>query len=304
MRAKKYTKEEIKAFKPEDKFVEELVVPLLWTIAVTPAKAYLFDIDGVLTNPEAKGVEQKAIFDELIKRLNRKNPLGLNTGRSLEFIIEQVLEPLEVRLKRKNLLQNIFAVGEKGAAWITYNEDNTRVVNIDKSISVPQEVQNEIRELVDKPLYNNIMFYDETKKTMASTELRSGKTILQFQEPQRQLVIELRELLTRHGLQGQFRVDPTRIATDVESIHVGKALGAKRFVELLDERSIKPEEYIGFGDSSSDYEMYEELLRLRKNVRFVFVGGKEHLVGKPQEGVILTKQHVDLGTLEFLQSEN
>ena len=90
---------------------------------------------------------------------------------------------------------------------------------------------------------------------------------------------------------------------DLENKQVGKALGTRKFIELLGGMGIKPQEYICFGDSASDYEMFEELSRLGKKSQFVFVGGKEHLTGeKKLSSVTFTDQLVDKGTLEYLQS--
>lgn len=268
-----------------------------------PLKAYLFDVDGVLTNPEVKKVEQLKIFDELEKRLEIGYPVGLNTGRSLKFIIEQILKPLEKRVTNKLLFQKLFAIGEKGGTWIYYDKSGLQKVKIDKNVSIPKEIQNKVQILINTTRYSDVMFYDETKKTMISVELKHGRKIAEFQEPQNRLVDELKTILMDLGLDNKFKVDPTRIATDVENIYVGKGLGARKFIDLLQEKNIHPQEYLGFGDSTSDYDMFEELQRLGKRAKFVFVGDKKHLVGKPQKGVLYTDQPVDKGTLTFLQAE-
>jgi len=273
-----------------------------------PRIAYLFDVDGVLTDPEAKKVNHSQIFNQLIKRLQRKEPVGLNTGRSLEFMTEHVLNHLEAMVSDKKLLRNIFAVGEKGAAWITYDDKGKRSTHVDKDISVPHKIQNEVREMVSQPQYADTMFYDETKLTMVSVELlprenRPGKSFIDFQTAQKQLNTDLQNLIFKHHLDSSLKVDPTRIATDLENKHVGKALGVRKYIELLHCRGIEPDAYLSFGDSTSDYDMHEELLRLGKKSQFVFVGGREHLRGKSEEGVIFTDKHVDEGTLEFLEKE-
>jgi len=267
-------------------------------------RAYLFDVDGVLTSPEAKRVEQAEIFDQLAKRLLGGHPVGLNTGRALEFVIEEVLQPLEKKLDGNPLLQNLFAIGEKGATWITYNEKNQRIAVVDASISVPKELQQDVKELVSQPPYADVMFCDETKKTMLTVELLSGKTIAEFEEPQRMLTEALKQLLLKHNLVDTLKIDAGHIATDIENKYVGKNLGAKRFVDLLEEKGLHPEEYRGFGDSRSDYDMYAELKKMGKKAVFVFVGRERALLGKSLEGVIFTAQPDDKGTLEFLQNED
>lgn len=268
-----------------------------------PQTAWLFDIDGVLTDPEIKRVTLPGIFNELVSRLKKGEPIGLNTGRSLDFIITQILNPLELVIMDKNLLCNIIAVGEKGAAWIMYDASGEKTIHQDPSVCVPRELQIAIRELVSKPPYSETMFYDETKRTMISIELKEGKTIAEFKNSQQALKKALQVILSDKHLENDMRIDPTRIATDVESKYVGKALGARKFIELLNEKGVSPERYIGFGDSVSDYEMFEELIRLGKKSQFVFVGGREHLIGKKDLALVeFTKELVDKGTLQYLKS--
>lgn len=44
--------------------------------------AYLFDVDGVLTDPVEKRVDREEIFSEIISRLQSGQPVAFNTGRS------------------------------------------------------------------------------------------------------------------------------------------------------------------------------------------------------------------------------
>jgi hydroxymethylpyrimidine pyrophosphatase-like HAD family hydrolase len=267
-----------------------------------PRFAWLFDIDGVLTDPEAKRITKPEIFDELASRLQKGEPLGFNTGRSTDFIIKAVLNPLEERIgANRILLQNLFAVGEKGGVWIKYDTNGSRETHIDEQFKIPQILKEEVKKLVSQPPYSEMMFYDETKQTMISIELNSGKKIEEFKTIQQQLSEAVNGVILQLNLLDNYRVEPARIAIDIENKLVGKALGAKKFVSLLQERKIDPEEYICFGDTASDYDMYKELRNLEKKSQLVFVGGREQLTDKDLEGVTFTWQRDDKGTLEYLQ---
>ena len=81
------------------------------------------------------------------------------------------------------------------------------------------------------------------------------------------------ELMARHGLgvvrldhhapdsddQVDYRVDPTIISTDIESVRLGKDLGASRAVELLAAQGITPLAWRTVGDSRTDYAMADWL---------------------------------------------
>lgn len=274
-----------------------------------PRTAWLFDIDGVITDPEQKRIKHLEIIDEIISRLQKGEPVAGNTGRSLNFVSERLLDLLEQKLQKQgletSLLHNIYITGEKGGTWLLYDENGARERYVNSSLATPEfkKMQEEVRRLVQAG-FSDSMFFDETKQTMISVEINDGKTIKDFPPRQAELAPLLQALLVQHNLGNAFRVDTTRIAIDVENQELGKALGARQFVELLRERGVEPEQFKAFGDSASDYEMAEELHRLGLSVEFVFVGGKELLRGKNTElfPITFTPGHCDEGTIEYLKA--
>lgn len=272
----------------------------------TPRHAYLFDVDGVLTNPQTKRIEEPALLQEIIKRLARNEPVCLNTGRSIAFM-ENILTQIEPQLEPR-ARKNLFTAAEKGAASIVYDDSGSRITRVDESMRIPEQIQEEARALAASAPYTETMFYDETKQTMVSIELKDPQHLKErsfedFKKAQVQLVQGLRRIVERHGLQHSLRVVPARIATDVENIRAGKSLGARAFVAYLKERNIAPRTFVSFGDDVQDLDMHEELRALGKDSQFVFVGDREQIAGRSVEGIYFTEQPVDKGTLEFLQKE-
>lgn len=268
----------------------------------TVDRAWLFDVDGVITHPEQKKVTEPEIFKQIIKRLMSGEPVALVTGRSLTWMAQRVIDPLIAKVEDKSLLRNFFGVGEKGGVWVTFDSDGNKQETIDQNVSVPQFLQDEIREIVESR-YADTMFFDNSKKTMISTEMRDDITVNQFQEPQRQLTKELQNLLQKHDLADSFNVDPTRIATDVENKHVGKALGSQKVLEWLKDIRIKPKNFVAFGDSKSDVPMAQHVHDQGFSVTLVFVGGSHLLEGQDHQfPVIFTQGLCEKGTLEYLRS--
>jgi len=264
----------------------------------------IFDVDGVLTHPSEKKVTEHGLFSQFIKRLEAGEPLILNTGRAVDFMVKRILEPLEQLVADKKLLKNLFAIGEKGAVSVQYNNIGERTEYVDQSISVPESLQIEARQIVERK-FSDIAFYDATKKTMISIEMLDGLSVDEFRKKQGDLNIELKELLTRHGLTAEYKVDPSRIATDVENNHVGKGLGVQKALKWLAEQKIKPEQFITFGDSPSDVAMADELHQRGLPVEFVFVGEKILLAGKKLEfPVTYTVEQCEGGTMEYLKNLN
>lgn len=263
---------------------------------LTPENAWLFDVDGVITNPTEKTVTEPEILDKIIKRLLIREPIGLNTGRSIDFVCEQVLKPLEDRIEDKRILDGIIAIGEKGGAWITY-VNGERIEEIDEDIKVPEDLQEAVKSLIESEFWET-MFYDETKKTMISTEMKKGMNLDAYHEEQKILTELFKKLLEKRGLL-ELKIDPTTIATDIENRHVGKALGSKKFLEILKDRNVNPANITAFGDSSSDFDMLDPLRESGIPTVFVFVGKDTS-----REDIVRTNEHYDKGTLEYLKAQD
>ena len=88
-----------------------------------------------------------------------------------------------------------------------------------------------------------------------------------------------------------YRVDPTIISTDIESVRLGKDLGASRAVELLAAQGITPQAWRTVGDSRTDYAMADWLHHNDHAVKHVDVRPADGVPNKPYP--VLTAE--DLG---------
>src|SRR5205807_2266572 len=149
------------------------------------------------------------------------------------------------------------------------------------------------------------MFPGEEKEAMISPQFKPGADFVQYKADQERLVDELQAMLQRYGLADQFKVDPTRIATDVEDKRLGKALGSQQVLAWLKEQGLQPEYFITFGDSKSDVGMAEEIYRHGFPVELVFVGGKEQLQSIQLPFLItFTQAFCEKGTVEYLKNKH
>lgn len=264
--------------------------------------AWIFDVDGVITNPSEKRITEPEILDQIIKRLENGEPVALNTGRSLVWMIDRVINPLIEKVKDKKILQNLSAVGEKGGIRVEFDENGQMQQYKDESISVPQALQEKVRKLITDE-FSESMFYDATKETMISTEMKDGYPVDGYTKQQQGLNIKLQGLVDQEGLAEQLKVDPTTIATDIENKFVGKGFAVKRIIEWVKRKGIIPQRYIAFGDSfSSDMPMAQEIHSQRLPVEFVYAG-KENIDTTAFPFTIhQTKAKFEKGTLEFLKA--
>lgn len=280
----------------EDEMVRTGLIPETRTTVDT---AYLFDVDGVLSDPREKRVTEEGIYTSVIERLQRGEPVGLNTGRSTEWMEERIIRPILEKIQDKSVLANFVAIGEKGGTWITFDEQGNMHHGRAQAISVPEDLNERARRLVEEK-YGDSMFFDATKETMISIEMHDGYDLAEFTRRQAQLTEELVQILSETGQEKIYKVDPTTIATDIESPHVGKALGADRFLQFLTDRDIKPVQFKAFGDSASDLEMADELERKGRQVDFVYVGDRAKLGNVTKDYPIEYVGGFSQGTLEYL----
>ncbi|MDQ6754206.1 MAG: hypothetical protein M3017_12585 [Actinomycetota bacterium] len=286
----------------------------------SPALALLLDVDGPVASPVTRMV-RPGIITDLVALAAAGIPIIFNTGRSDTFIREQVMEPMLAAGMPEGMV--VHAICEKGAVWFSFTSDGAGPIRVDRSLAVPAAYGEDIRALVAED-YADHMFFDDTKRAMVSVEQRVDISNEDYRDEQRRFDAKALELMTRHGLAvvlldhhalvgasagqpsgGQpaqpgdaddagpagFRVDPTIISTDIESVRLGKDLGASRAVELLAAQRITPCAWRTVGDSRTDYAMADWLHHNDHEVAHVDVRPADGVPVKPYR--ILTA--ADLG---------
>jgi hypothetical protein len=268
-----------------------------------PPLALLLDVDGPVASPLTRTV-QPGIIADLLALAAAGIPVIFNTGRSDTFIREQVMEPMIAAGMPAGLV--IHAICEKGAVWFSYTAAGAGPVHVDRELAVPQAFGDDVRRLVAED-YSTHMFYDETKRAMVSVEQHIAVSSADYFDEQALFDADAMDLMGRHGLgvvrldhhapnsddQIDYRVDPTIISTDIESVRLGKDLGASRAVELLATQGITPLAWRTMGDSRTDYAMADWLHHHEHQVKHVDVRPADGVPVKPY--AVLTAADLGLG---------
>jgi hypothetical protein len=145
-------------------------------------------------------------------------------------------------------------------------------VQVDPGLAMPADFAAEVDALVTSE-YADLVFFDHTKRAMVSVEQLTSVPSATYLARQREFDERAMEALARRGAgvrrlddvrpdaagAVQWRVDPTIISTDIESVRLGKDLGAERALELLAEDGELPLAWRTVGDSRSDYAMADWL---------------------------------------------
>lgn len=266
----------------------------------TVNSAWIFDVDGVITNPETKRVSDPKIYDEIIKRLQKKEPVALVTGRAHKWIIDRVVIEIENRIKDKHLLDNFFISEEFGGSYSIY-ENGVRKDFVNEPLSMSSEIPFEVKKIVEDK-FSDSMFIDPDKKTMVSIEMKDNFPVEEFKSFQDKLVAEIQEIVNRYDKEHQLEIHEDTIATNIRNKKSNKRNAAKQMLEWLLSKGIKPQKYLVFGDTTGDKEIAQEINENGMPVEFVFVGKEDVVTSAFPFAIHQTQAKFENGTLEYLKS--
>lgn len=256
-----------------------------------PFLGLLLDVDGPIASPVTRTIAIDSIVDDLLTLSAAGIPIVFNTGRSDAFIRDQVVAPLiKIGLPEQ---ARMFAVCEKGAVWFAITPEGMGEVHVAAELAVPASYGEAIERLVEAD-FSSHMFFDHTKRAMVSVEQHTSVENADYKKEQARFDAAAFTEMQTHDLgiehDGRsaastsggvdFRIDSTIISTDIESIRLGKDLGAQRAIEMLQPSGPLPLQWRTVGDSRTDYAMADWLQAEGYNVAHVDV--------RPADGIPTT----------------
>jgi len=223
-------------------------------VTSTPPLGLLLDVDGPISSTRTRTVRLPGLAADLVAIVRAGCPVVFNTGRSVDFLAEQVLPALT----RAGLVSTdpVFGVGEKGGTWFSLVERDggpaVGEVSVDESIAPPAALVAAGKKIAAE--HSDIVFFDNTKRTMLSLEQHVTVPREEFLPCRDEIVAAFERAIAETCADG-FTIYPTVISVDVEHVNSGKALGARRALELIGERMEAPRRWFTAGDSGQDYDM-------------------------------------------------
>ncbi|GAA0991269.1 Cof-type HAD-IIB family hydrolase [Subtercola frigoramans] len=267
----------------------------------TPALGLLLDIDGPIASPVTRSVVLPSILTDLVTLTAGGVPIAFITGRSADFVKEQVIAPLLARGLGAALANGgrMFVVAEKGAVWFTVGPEGAGETQVDETVALPAEFAAGIRAVV-REQFSELMFFDETKLAMVSVEQLTTVDAETYQRAQLRYNEVAFDALVERGLGARygdrevrnaaghipFRIDPTIISTDVESVTLDKDRGAERALSHFIEEGDLPPLWRTVGDSRSDYKMADYLHAAGYEVAHVDVRPSDGILEKPYPVIV------------------
>ena len=256
-------------------------------------------MDGPIASPVSRSVGIPSIIDDLVLLAGAGVPIAFITGRSDAFIRDEVMVPLFAAGLGEALSRpgtSMFCVFEKGAVWAPVTAEGLGDIVVDEAVALPKAIVDEARELVASE-FSDTMFFDETKHAMISVEQRTDVSRERYLPTQQTFNDAAFALLERYGVgvrlgdrevpdasgQVPFRLDPTIISTDIESVLLDKDRGAERALEYFSASGPLPTLWRSVGDSRSDYLMADHLHSAGYDVAHVDVRPLDGILDRPYD---------------------
>ena len=269
---------------------------------IDPNLGLLFDVDGPLASPVSRSVAIPSILTDLVKLARAGVPIAFITGRSDAFIADEVVKPLLANGLANAFVggkARMFGVFEKGAAWSVIDGSGLGPLTVDEKLALPQPAIDAIRGIVASR-FSDSMFFDETKRAMISVEQRTDVPHGAYVDAQPRFEDDAFAALVSLGLgvryrdrevpdasgEVPFRLDPTIISTDIESVLLDKDRGAERAIEYFAGLGEVPTLWRTVGDSRSDYLMADHLHAAGYEVAHVDVRPSDGILDRPYRVIV------------------
>lgn len=265
-------------------------------------RSYLFDVDGVLLDETGEEKFHPELMDELIKRLKNGSPVGLNTGRSLSHLEQSILPYINTHATQKER-ELLFVAAEKGTVICTWAQSGKQHISINSSYSVPDALKIYLRDWISTKQYGEFLFYDASKQSMASFELKPTHDPKELADAFPLILSELKTILGRFDPDGKFRMDSTKISIDIEHTNAGKELGTTRFIAFCNQNNIPISDIWIFGDSKMDLAMLETCKNHAIPCQLFFLGNITILPDTHDDAIVIAPLPHCAGTLHILTHE-
>ncbi|MFO7689220.1 MAG: hypothetical protein R6W83_01470 [Cryobacterium sp.] len=271
----------------------------------------LLDVDGPIASPITRTISTPSIVADLVLLAAANVPIAFITGRSDAFISEQVIAPLLAAGLPEQM--RMYGVCEKGAVWFAITAAGMGELSVDGAVALPPAVVSEVRQLVAEQ-FADTMFFDETKLAMISVEQRVDVDRESYLSAQVRFNDAAFDILSRHGVgvrldgrvwhdaagQVPFRIEPTIISTDIESVLLDKNHAAERALAFFAQSGALPRLWRSVGDSRSDYRMADHLHEAGYDVSHVDVRPEDGILDRPYPVIVMGEQIHDEAGAAFL----
>lgn len=248
----------------------------------------LLDVDGPIASPVTRTIAIDSILSDLLTLAAAGIPIAFITGRSDAFMRSQVVARLVGGVPDRGGLDarsHVFGVFEKGGVWAPIGPAGLGELEIDSVVAVPDALRVAVEALA-REQHADTMFVDEGKRVMISIEQRTDVSSAVYREAQGRFDAAAAAIMAELEVGPGFRIDPTIISTDIESVLLDKDRGAARALDWFAARGVSAERWWSVGDSRSDYLMADAVHARGLEVAHVDVRPGDGMLDRPYDIVV------------------
>lgn len=267
-------------------------------------KTYLFDVDGVLTNPENREEINQTVFLNLVKLLEHGIPLSFITGRGMTWLREKFIIKIEKCIEDhpsldKRILDLLYVSGEFGGVTLEHT-NGIRQEFLKKEFELPEKLQVAIIKEINN--FKKYVFIEEGKQTILTIRTNFNLRESEAQRYKNEIITCVNSLLIHYP---DIEAQADLLSVNIRCKNANKKYATDQCVLWLERKGYTPDTYYVFGDSPTDLEMGEELKNKQLPFKFIFVGKKRKLEGVSYTfPVTVTTKHYDDGLLEYLSAKD
>jgi len=198
--------------------------------------AYIFDVDGVITEPKERIITHPEIITLIVGLLQNKNTIAFVSGRALSWLKKRVIDKITAYIQDDNLdhklLDNIYVSGEFGGCNIVFRNGQSEET-INPNLRLNSKLIERATEATKN--FSDIVFIDKEKQTQFTTEMQYGLTVDQFAKSEGEIAIAYRKIVKDLKLEDIIEVHEDRIAINIKYKLANKIFATKT-ISRLDEK--------------------------------------------------------------------
>lgn len=256
----------------------------------------VFDVDGVLS-----GVFEDVIKPDVLARIALRMAAGdrvaFNSGRGSEYIIRNVIDPLQGYELGPTGLGGVVVMSEMGGERTTFEQGVPITCRTEFSMNAMD--MDTAKQIVRAGDFKTLEI-EEEKQTMVTAKIIRGSQPAAFLG-ERNL---LRGQLERTFAGKHVEIITTEGSIDLFQHGAGKRGGAIGIADWLVAKTVvRPESCVCFGDSWSDYAMAEHFAKIGMQTTFVYTGQHaQQPRGVDGVPVVVAEGLYTAGTIAYLDS--
>src|SRR5579862_6550058 len=192
--------------------------------------AYLFDVDGVLTNPQKRKINKPELIAFLVAKLQQGVPLAFISGRGMLWLRSNMVKVFENYLSdhpgfEERILDNVFVAGEFGGVMCIH-EREIRKESINHEFTIPEEVNRGLHLVSFE--FSEYINIETEKQTIFTVAAKNNAKKKAFQTHKTDIIEAFGQVVAQYK---DIEVQSDSIAVTIRNKKANKKYAAAKFLQ-------------------------------------------------------------------------